>query len=113
MQDSEQGWRVCSAVTETNGPFHEPRSSGRESAHYSPTGKVRADSRRAATVHGPDARHKAVAAFHEPRSSGRESAHYSPTGKVRADSRRAATVHGPDARQKAVAAFHEPRVERD
>ena len=28
------------------GAFHEPRSSGRESAHYSPTGKVRADSRR-------------------------------------------------------------------
>src|ERR1051325_10931763 len=26
--------------------FHEPCSSGRESAHYSPTGKVRADSRR-------------------------------------------------------------------
>src|ERR1051325_10507965 len=46
--------------------FHEPRSSRRESAHYSPTGKVRADSRRAATVHGPDARQKAVEAFHEP-----------------------------------------------
>src|ERR1051325_5303380 len=49
--------RRCSIVstsdpTSARFPPNEPRSSGRESAHYSPAGKVRADSRRLLRLKG-------------------------------------------------------------